>query len=363
MKKKLGVRSEELGVKAFIFTLLVLLSAAGLITLTIWLKKGQTGQIQAKKTIYTCVMHHQIHREEPGDCPICGMKLVPLEQIEGGLETPAPITGRQAGPTPERKIKYWANPMNPAQHSNKPMKDDMGMDYVPVYEQDGTPTNEAVPEALNGLAPVQLSPYKQQLIGVKLATAQKVPITRVIHTNGRFAGGTGDFAALAGEFAARNPLRVSGRYVVADVYALDFPFVKVGQKAVVTALNGSGEPSEGKVVQIYPYDDTQSRVTRVRINLAQAPPRELFANVDIQATTEPRLAVPPTAVMDTGRHRYVFLQKGDGTFLPREVTLGFEGSDLWEVTSGLKEGDQVVDGANFLIDADSKLKAAFAEDK
>jgi len=312
------------GPKAVLLTLVLAVAAAGVLG-TLWhFTIRPVGQTQAKKTVYTCVMHHQIRREEPGDCPICGMKLVPLEQIEGGLGTPSPLTGQVA-----KKEEETA----------------------------GSPTS------LTGLAPVQLSPYKQQLIGVKLATAEKVPITRVIHTNGRFAGGAGDFAALAGDFAARNPLRVSGRYVVADVYALDFPFVKVGQKAVVTALNGSGAPSEGKVVQIYPYDDTQSRVTRVRINLAQAPPRELFANVEIQATTEPRLAVPPTAVMDTGNHRYVFLQGDAGTFLPREVTIGYQGSDLWEVTTGLKEGDKVVDGANFLIDSDSKLKAAFAENE
>jgi hypothetical protein len=280
---------------------------------------------QVKKTIYTCVMHHQIRRDEPGDCPICGMKLVPLDQIQGGLGTPAPVSVGQA------------------------LKKAEGI----------TGTSEGT--SLSGLAPVQLSPYKQQLIGVRLATVKKVPITRVIHTNGRFAGGAGDFASLAGDFAARNPLRVSGRYVVADVYALDFPFVKAGEKAVVTTLSGSGTPLEGKVAQIYPNDETQSRVTRVRINLAQAPSRELFANVDIEATTEPRLAVPPTAVMDTGNHRYVFLQGSEGTFLPKEISIGFQGGDLWEVTAGLKEGDKVVDGANFMIDADSKLKAAFAE--
>jgi Cu(I)/Ag(I) efflux system membrane fusion protein len=69
------------------------------------------------------------------------------------------------------------------------------------------------------------------------------------------------------------------------------------------------------------------------------------------------------AVMDTGNHRYVFLQTEPGTFVPREITLGFQGEDLVEVTSGLKAGDQVVDGADFLIDADSKLKAAFSEEK
>jgi hypothetical protein len=276
--------------------------------------KGSETKAQTKKTIYTCAMHPQIRRDKPGDCPICGMKLIPVEINDTGQNTAGAGSG--------------------------------------------------APEALQGLVSVRLSPYKQQLIGVRFATVEKVPISRVVHTNGRFAGGMGDFAALAGDFAAQKPLRASGRYVVADVYALDLPFVKVGQKAVVTDLSGSGNKLSGRVSQVYPYDQTQSRVIRVKITLFQAVPSSaLFANVDIEAVTEPRLAVPPTAVMDTGNHRYVFLQTEPGTFTPREITVGYQGSDLWEVASGLKAGDQVVDGANFLIDADSKLKAAFAAEK
>lgn len=306
------------------------------------------GVTQSKKTIYTCVMHHQIRRDKPGDCPICGMALVPLEQIQG-----------ESGPSEGKKIKYWANPMNPNQHSPKPMKDDMGMDYVPVYEDDTVA--EGAPGVLQGLSPIKISPYKQQLIGVRFATVHKSPLTRVIHTGGRFAGGEGDFAAMAGDFAARNSMRSSGRYVVADVYALDLPFVKTGQKAVVSSLTGSGERVEGKITHIYPYDETQSRVTRVKITLDKPMAAGLFANVDIQAVTQPLLSLPPTAVMDTGTHRYVFIQMEPGTFSPREITVGYQGSDLWEVTSGLKEGDQVVDGADFLIDADSKITSSFAE--
>ena len=273
------------------FTVLAVVLSAAAATPALWAvwshrPAAVAAQDSESKTIYTCVMHHQIRRDKPGDCPICGMTLVPLEQVTGDATTPT-LAGKP-GVGPGKKIKYWANPMDPAQHSPKPQKDDMGMDYVPVYEEEKGDGNQVKPDALKGLAPVQMSPYKQQLIGVRFATVSKVPITRVIHTNGRFAGGSGDFAALAGDFAARSPLRSSGRYVVADVYALDFPFVRVGQKAVVTALSGSGLKVEGKVSQIYPYDETQSRVSRVRINLAQSLPGELFANVDIEATTEPR---------------------------------------------------------------------------
>jgi multidrug efflux pump subunit AcrA (membrane-fusion protein) len=117
----------------------------------------------------------------------------------------------------------------------------------------------------------------------------------------------------------------------------------------------------GKITHIYPYDETQSRVTRVRVTLDKPVKEGLFANVDIEAVTEPLLSLPSSAIMDTGTHRYVFIQTEPGTFSPREITLGYQGTDLWEVISGLKEGDQVVDGANFLIDADSKITSSLSK--
>jgi Cu(I)/Ag(I) efflux system membrane fusion protein len=147
--------------------------------------------------------------------------------------------------------------------------------------------------------------------------------------------------------------------LVADVYALDIPYVRTGQKAWVSAFSGTGPRIEGKVTEIYPYDGTQSRVGRVKVTIPQSPASELFANVEIEAASEPLLSVPREAVMATGLQRYVFVEKG-GNFAPREVTLGFQGDEDCQVASGLSAGETVVVGANFLLDADSKLVANFA---
>jgi Cu(I)/Ag(I) efflux system membrane fusion protein len=81
------------------------------------------------------------------------------------------------------------------------------------------------------------------------------------------------------------------------------------------------------------------------------------AEIDIGSAT-PVLAIPESAVMDAGRRQAVFVDKGDGRFEPREVKLGQRGDGYVEVRHGISEGEPVVVSANFLIDAESNLKAA-----
>ncbi|HET9868905.1 MAG TPA: hypothetical protein VFR02_00190, partial [bacterium] len=217
--------------------------------------------------------------------------------------------------------------------------------------------SSGLPDALKGLAPIDISPFQAKMIDVKLAQVRMAPVIRVIRTVGRFAGGANDFSSLALDFAAEGKVGASqARYVVADVYALDLPFVKVGQKALVSSLNGGGA-QEGVVSKIYPYDGTQSRVTRVKIRLAKPVPDEIYANVEIEASTAPKLSVPREAVLSTGTQSYVFVGDGEGHFVPRAVQVGFKGDDLFQITSGLKEGDPVAWGGTFLLDADAHLQA------
>jgi Cu(I)/Ag(I) efflux system membrane fusion protein len=98
----------------------------------------------------------------------------------------------------------------------------------------------------------------------------------------------------------------------------------------------------------------------VRISLSEAPASELFANVEIEAASQPLLSVPLEAILSTGLHRYVFVKKSETAFEPREIALGFQGDEDCQVVSGLSAGETVVEGANFLLDADSKLAANFA---
>lgn len=111
-----------------------------------------------EKQLYTCGMHPQIISDEPGICPICEMKLVPIKK-----------TNQKSG---ERKILFYRNPMNPNIISDHPQKDEMGMDYVPVYEEDEG--SESV---------VTIDPHVQQNINIKTAIVENKKLSSQITTN------------------------------------------------------------------------------------------------------------------------------------------------------------------------------------
>ncbi|MEW6428438.1 MAG: efflux RND transporter periplasmic adaptor subunit [Thermodesulfobacteriota bacterium] len=119
------------------------------------------GQQAEKKTLYTCGMHPWIVAEEPGDCPICGMKLTPKEDDSGGSTSQA------------RKIVYWRAPMDPTEIYHEPGKSKMGMDLVPVYED----------EVIGGVE-VRIDPLTRQNMGIRTARAEKGALRRSIRTYG-----------------------------------------------------------------------------------------------------------------------------------------------------------------------------------
>lgn len=329
----------------------LMLFAAGA-ALEVWTHRAWGTGASQEVLYWYCPMHTSVHKDHAGKCPICSMDLVPKYKTEMAAVPKA------AG---QRKVKYWMDSMNPSFHSDHPGKAPDGMDLVPVYEEAVTADPTGVPENLKGLATVQLDAFKRQSIGVKVVAVRRSIITRLIRTVGRVAGGGGDFAALAGDFAAQQASHPSTRFVVADVYTLDQPFLKVGQKARVSSLSAPGTKAEGQVVQVYPYDGTLSRVRRVRLQVKGLFTEESYANVEIEAATSPRLSVPREAVLTTGTHDYVFVAEGEGRFKPREVTVGFLGDEDCEVIAGLKEGEKIAAGGNFLLDADSRLHAGTGE--
>jgi Cu(I)/Ag(I) efflux system membrane fusion protein len=363
---------------------------------------------------------------------------------------------------PDRKIKYYRNPMGLPDTSRVPKKDSMGMDYIPVYEGEDSDDGS-----------VRLSPGKIQRTGAKSEPILRQAIRSVVRAPGvvkederrvsvvalRFegfvegvanvttgdhvhkgqplmnvysqalssaaaeylsainAGATGKelkgarrrlenlatpepaikelertreislsipwLAPQDGEILERNAVngmragpgdvlfRIADHqlvWVLIDVAERDLPLITVGTKVTIWPRGLGGRTFTGEVSLIYPHLMAQTRTARIRVELPnpyELLRPEMYVDAEIETgTPDPVLAVPESAVLDSGARQAVLIDKGDGRFEPREVKLGRRGGGYVEITDGVAEGDAVVTSANFLIDAESNLKAAlkgFAE--
>jgi Cu(I)/Ag(I) efflux system membrane fusion protein len=150
-------------------------------------------------------------------------------------------------------------------------------------------------------------------------------------------------------------------WVEADVYERDIPLVKVGDTAQVTLSHLPGKTFEGKVAFIYPYLDGATRTSRARVELPnqglELKP-DMYANVELEVALGQRLVIPESAVIYSGPRRVVFLDMDNDQLRPMPISVGVKSDGYFEVLSGLDEGDRVVTSGNFLLSAESRLKAA-----
>jgi len=154
---------------------------------------------------------------------------------------------------------------------------------------------------------------------------------------------------------------LSSVWVIADVFEQDIGRVRVGQAALVRFEAYPGETFNGRITYVYPTMKAEMRAAQVRIELANPGGRlkpAMYAKVELPTAVGTVLAVPNSAVIDNGTRRVVLIDLGEGRFEPREVKLGAHGDEYVAILEGVKEGETVVVAANFLIDAESNLKAA-----
>lgn len=432
------------------------LVGGGTVALLMSRARPQQGQ---QKVMYYCPMHPRYTSDRPGDCPICNMKLVkqeeqatphptehqrqwakdicymhncPMEKqgkpcpmlvvAKAGEKVTCPICGTHVAEaatiqpeaeSADKKILYWTDPMMPGYKSDKPGKSPMGMDLIPVYQENGAPgpSTTAAPE---GYAPILVTPQKRQFIGVTTARAQRRSINKLIRTVGQIANDpdlyqaeqeylqalraleqakTGTDPGLierAQRLVDSSRLRLrrmglnnelidemaawegpdqsliladpSGRvWLYAPIYEFELPLVKLGQTVTVEVQAIPGMKLEGVIQSIGPVLDPATRSARIRAVLTDPQhilKPEMFVNASIQVAADDVLTVPEEAVFDTGTKKIVFVDKGQGLFEPRDVAVGVKADDYYEVKSGVSEGEAVVTSGNFLIDSESRLKAA-----
>jgi membrane fusion protein, copper/silver efflux system len=151
-------------------------------------------------------------------------------------------------------------------------------------------------------------------------------------------------------------------WALIDVAERELGALAIGQPVIVRARSYPGREFAGKVSVIYPQVNKDTRNARIRVELSN-PDFALLPDMYVDAEIDtgsplPVLAVPESAILDTGSRQAVFVEKGQGRFEPRDVKIGHRGGGYVEVREGIADGEPVVTSANFLIDAESNLKAA-----
>ena len=158
---------------------------------------------------------------------------------------------------------------------------------------------------------------------------------------------------------------LSSVWVIADVAEQDLSGILTGSTAKVTFRAYPNETFAGRVTFIQNELEMSSRTAKVRVEIDNLDHRikyEMFADVEFNAGSADadRLVVPDSALIDSGNRQVVLVELGEGRFDPRPVKVGLRGDGYVEIVEGIAPGENVVVSANFLIDAESNLKAALS---
>jgi len=344
--------------KQWLIPLLGLLALCGCKSKSVPMNQDSAKQVDSesgnKIEYYTCAMHRFIHLDKPGNCPICGMKLVPVyaEGTKHSDHAPMAI----ATPEPEKR------------------------------------------------GDVSLGETKRQLLGVRSETAELRAISHEIDAAGRVAydpdlmvaqsdylvalhTGGGELGGLQGGLAKAAKLRLQamgmgeaqiselrrrGRpdvnllvpqpgqssLVYASVFETDLPWIYPGMPLTVE-IPGTGRVLTTELTSIDPAVNPATRTATVRFALSNPDGHlrpEMYLKVRLRSEGERKLSVPKEALIDTGTKQIVYLDLGDGRYQPREVKIGRRGDEYVEILAGLQSGDRVVAQGNFLIDSESRLR-------
>jgi len=362
---------------------------------------------EAGETIWTCSMHPQIRQPEPGDCPICGMDLIPLEDDQDESIDPMAIkmseTAMKLASVRTAKVGA-AEPVKTVRLNGKVETDERriasqsshipgrveklmvsftgefvqkGQVIASVYSPDLVTAQEELFEAekIKDAQPQLFNAAKEKLKNWKLTENQVEAILQSGVPKEEFevladvSGYVTSRKVNVGDYISRGqPIYeiadLSRVWVLFDVYEQDMPWVKKGDKVSFTVQSLPGENFEGNISYLDPVIDPKTRVAKARVEMANSGLKlkpEMFASGKVEAKLAVKagnLSVPKTAVMWTGKRSLVYVKAETETgvnFMMREVTLGPALGDSYLVESGLDEGEEIAVSGTFSIDAAAQL--------
>jgi len=362
---------------------------------------------KAGETIWTCSMHPQIRQNEPGDCPVCGMDLIPLENDQNGELDSMAIT---MSPTAMQlanvstAVVGKTDPVKQVRLNGKVQADERllysqsshipgrveslsvnftgefvnkGQTIASVYSPDLATAQEELFEAQKMMEtqPQLFSAAKKKLKNWKLSDNQiesifksgkiqeKFPVqadvsgyvTRKIINPGDYVSKGGTLYEIAD---------LSKVWVLFDVYESDMTWIRKGNKVEFSVSSLPGESFAGIISYLDPVIDPKTRVAKARVEYNNSSGKlkpEMFVSGVIEAKLTRRsnsLVVPKTAVMWTGKRSVVYIKTNSEqgvSFIMREIDLGPALGDSYIVESGLHEGEEIAVSGTFSIDAAAQL--------
>ena len=386
-------------------------------------KRPKAGATAAtKQAVYQCPMHPSYTSDKPGECPICGMTLEKVEPSDAPAGHAAGALGDVPGLasvhiTPERvqligvrlarverrplgerldlvgfvspdetrlrrvqlRVAGWVQELYVSRTGERV---EAGQPLLAIYSPELYQSEQEYLIELHAMETAPGTSHEQGgagaarerlgLLGVPAAEiarleAERSAATRLVLT-APFAGTVLERGVVEGQFVgADTPLfslaDLSRVWVLADLYEMDLGRVHAGDAAGFSAGALPGRTFAGRVDFVYPTVSSETRTVKLRVTL-ENPRGELrpgmYGSVIVSAGGANVLVIPGESVVHTGESDYVFLARAGGHFEPRLVTVGVQDGDHVQILKGLAEGDTVVASASFLIDSESRLKAAIA---